>query len=113
MTRHVVVAAGLAGSMTLSLSAQGENLVEKGKAVYDARECDRCHMVAGRGYKDGKLDGVASKMGVEEMRRWLTAPAEMEATLEKSPKVKMSSRKRMTLTDAEVTALVAYLRTLR
>ncbi len=70
-------------------------------------------MVAGKGYKDGKLDGVASKVSAEDMRQWLTAPAEMEAKLDQKPKVKMSSRRTMKLTDAEVAALVAYLRTLK
>jgi hypothetical protein len=47
------------------------------------------------------------------MRKWLTAPAEMEAKLDHPPKVKMSSRKSMKLADADVSALIAYLMTLK
>ena len=111
--RHLVLVAGLVGLITPSVSAQRASLVQAGKELYASHECDRCHRVAGKGYKDGKLDGVASKMSAADMRKWLTAPAEMEATLDKKPKVKMSSRKKMKLTDADVTALVAYLTTLK
>jgi mono/diheme cytochrome c family protein len=114
MTRYVVLVllAGLAGSAA-AVSAQRGPSAEAGRDVYESRECDRCHMIAGRGYRHGKLDGVASKLSADEMRRWLRSPADMEAALETKPKVKMSSRKRMQLTDAEVEALVVYLRTLR
>ena len=111
--RHLAMTAGLFWLIGVPMSAQDAALAQNGKALYEAKECDRCHMVAGKGYKDGKLDGVASKMSADDMRKWLTAPREMEAGLETKPKVRMSSRKGMTLSDAEVSALVAYLRTLR
>lgn len=113
MTRYLALVAGLLTLMTVSVSAQGPRLVEAGKEVYATRQCARCHMVGGKGYKDGKLDGVASKVSAEDMRHWLTAPSEMEARLDHKPKVRMSSRKTMKLTDGEVTSLVAYLRTLK
>ena len=113
MMRHLALVAGLVGLMTLSISAQTRRSFQAGKQVYASKACARCHMVAGKGYKNGKLDGVASKMSADDMRKWLTAPAEMEAKLDHKPKVKMSSRKRMKLTDADVTALVAYLMTLK
>jgi len=113
MMRHLTLMVGLVGLLTPSISAQSAKLVQAGQQVYVSKQCARCHMVAGKGYKNGKLDGVASKMSREDMRRWLTAPLEMEAKLEKKPKVKMSSRKTMQLTDSDVTALVAYLTTLK
>jgi mono/diheme cytochrome c family protein len=111
--RHLATAAGLVWLIGLPASAQEAALVRNGRDLYAAKECDRCHMVAGKGYKDGKLDGIASKMRADQMRKWLMSPREMEAGLDEKPKVRMSSRKGMTLNDAEVTALVAYLRTLR
>lgn len=113
MMRNLAPLLGLVGLMALPVSAQNGSLVEAGKNLYASKKCARCHMVAGKGYKDGKLDGVASKVSSEDMRKWLTAPREMEAKLEKRPKVRMSSRKNMTLTEAEVSALVAYLMTLK
>ena len=115
MKRYLARVVGVVALMTLSVtvSAQDARSAQVGKATYAARECARCHMIAGRGNKAGKLDGVGSKMSPAEMRRWLTAPTEMEAKLDHTPKVKMSSRKTMTLTDGEVDALVAYLTTLK
>jgi mono/diheme cytochrome c family protein len=113
MMRHLSLVVGVVGLLTPSVSAQSAQLVQAGRQLYASKQCARCHMVAGRGYKNGKLDGVASKMSADDMRRWLTAPLEMEARLDQKPKVKMSSRKRTQLTDADVTALVAYLSTLK
>ena len=113
MVRDLARAAGLVGVMTLSVSAQSAPSAQAGKDVYAEKQCARCHMVGGKGYKNGQLDGVAKKMSADEMRKWLTAPAEMEAKLDHPPKVKMSSRKSMKLGDAEVAALVAYLMTLK
>ena len=113
MMRDLARVAGLVGLMTVSASAQEAKLVQAGKDLYATKQCARCHMVAGKGYKDGKLDGVASKVSADDMRHWLTAPAEMEAMLDHKPKVRMSSRKTMKLTNDDVTSLVAYLRTLK
>jgi mono/diheme cytochrome c family protein len=113
MMQHQAAVVGLVGLMTLSASAQDARPVQAGQEVYARYECARCHMIAGKGHKLGKLDGVGSRLSATDMRRWLTVPVEMEATLDQVPKVKMSSRKTLQLTDAEVTALVAYLMTLR
>lgn len=113
MMRQLAYVSGLALALSVPVAAQDAKLVETGRELYAVKECDRCHMVGGRGNKSSKLDGVGSKVSVDEIRRWLTAPAEMEAKLDQKPKVRMSSRKKMTLTDAEVQALVAYIRTLR
>ena len=85
----------------------------EGKKLYDAKECAKCHMIAGKGNKIGPLDGVATKLKEAEIRNWLTDPVAMEAKLEKKPKVKMSSKaKEMKLTPADIDALTAYLLTL-
>lgn len=113
MMRHLALV-GLVGMMTAPVSAQSASLVQAGKQLYASKECARCHMLAGKGHKMNKLDGVASKLSARDIGRWLKAPAEMEATLDHKPKVRMSSRKSLkTLTDADVAALVAYLMTLK
>jgi mono/diheme cytochrome c family protein len=100
--------------MAASGFAQSAPLPQAGKQLYASRTCARCHMIDGKGNKMSKLDGVASKMSARDMARWLKTPAEMEASLDRKPKVRMSSRKSLkTLTDADVDALVAYLMTLK
>ena len=106
-----IVAVCLAGA---SLAAQDAKKVADGKKIYDAKECSKCHMIAGKGNKIGKLDGVATKVNPADMRKWLTDPAEMEKTLDHKPKVKMSSKiKQMNLQAADIDALIAYLQTLK
>ena len=109
--------AGLLGAMVLSgaaVIAQDARKVDAGKKLYDAKECNKCHMIAGKGNKIGKLDGIASKVSAADMQKWLTRPADMEKTLEKKPKVKMSSKiQQMNLKDTDIEALVAYLQTLK
>src|SRR5690349_8653385 len=111
MKRLVLTIAGIA-VLSAPLFAQDAKKVADGKKVFDAKECAKCHMIAGKGNKIGPLDGVASKLSEAEIRKWLTDPAEMEKTLEKKPKVKMSS-KHITFTPAELDAVVAYLETLK
>ena len=97
-----------------SLAAQDAKAVGDGKKIYGAKDCAKCHMIDGKGNKIGKLDGVASKIDAAEIRKWMTQPAEMEKTLEKAPKVKMSSKiKLMKLGPADIDALVAYMLTLK
>jgi mono/diheme cytochrome c family protein len=96
-------------------AAQDPKLVEAGKKLYEAQKCMQCHTIEGKGgtlTKQFPLDGVASKMSADDIRRWLTHPAEMEAKLPSPPKMKMSMRK-YSLTPADLDALVAYMLTLK
>ena len=103
-----VIAVAVAGQV---LVAQDANA---GKKLYEKNECEKCHQIAGKGNKIGKLDGVASKVSEAEIRRWLVEPLEMEKTLEKKPKLKMSSKiAKMDLKPADIDALVAYMLTLK
>ena len=114
MIRYLTVVVGLVGFLGVPVAAQDAKLVQAGKRLYETKECAKCHLIAGKGNKISPLDGVASKHGAAEMKKWLTATAEMEAALDHKPKVKMSSKVGlMKLTDAEVDALVAYLMTLK
>ena len=110
--RHFVLAlAGISLVSIAVLSAQDPKL-EAGKQLFSSKQCVKCHQIEGRGNKANKLDGVASKVSAADMRKWLTNPKEMEATLDHKPKITMSSKK-APLTNAEVDALVAYLQTLK
>ena len=114
MKRIALTLAAVAVLMTPSLRAQDAKKIDAGKQLYAAKECSKCHMIAGKGNKIGKLDGVATKLNAADMKKWLTAPADMEKTLDHKPKVKMSSKiGELKLKDADIDALVAYLQTLK
>lgn len=114
MRRAVVAMIGVALLSGTSLYAQDPKKAADGKKLYNSKECAKCHIIAGKGNKIGPLDGVGDKLSEAEIRRWFTEPLEMEKTLEKKPKVKMSSKKKeMALTPAEIDALTAYMLTLK
>jgi mono/diheme cytochrome c family protein len=94
------------------LSAQDAAQIATGRALFLEKKCNLCHQAEGKGNKMYSLHGVAAKMSEADVRRWLTAPAEMEAKLETQPKLKMSSKK-VALTPAQVDALVAYIKSLQ
>lgn len=88
---------------------------ESGARLYASRKCDRCHMIGGKGNSRFPLDSVAAKLSVDDLRRWLTDTAEMEAALPKQPAVRMSEwlRSSRKMTAADIDAIVAYLSTLK
>lgn len=89
--------------------------VAVGRAVYADRKCATCHMIAGKGNSRFPLDGVASRLSVDDLRRWLTDTAEMEGALPKQPAVRMSEwlDDNRRINDRDREALVAYLATLK
>lgn len=91
--------------------AQDAKKVALGRKLYDQKECAKCHMIAGKGNKIGPLDDVGTKLSEADIRRWFTNTVEMEAKLDRRPRVKMAA-KRLNLTPAEVDALTAYMLTL-
>ena len=111
MRRTLLVAAAVVCLCGTGLLAQDAKLAADGKKLYAAKECEKCHMVAGKGNKIGPLDGVGTKLGEADIRKWLTDPVSMEAKLDHKPKVKMSSKK-VPLKDPEIDALVAYMKSL-
>jgi hypothetical protein len=58
------------------------------------------------------LDDVGSRLSGEAIRRWFTHTEEMENALPRRPAIRMSSRK-YSFSDADLDALVAYLKTLK
>lgn len=92
--------------------AQGGDPVARGKQIYADQKCSMCHQIAGQGNKMFPLDGVAKRLPEADIRRWLTSTREMEDALPKRPAIRMSSR-RFSFSDADLNALVAYLKTLK
>lgn len=87
-------------------------LVTAGRKVYEQQKCASCHQIAKRGNSRFPLDGVGSKLTAEQIRRWMTDTAEMEAALPRLPAIRMSEI-RFRLNPRELDALVAYLASLK
>jgi mono/diheme cytochrome c family protein len=103
-----VIALGMLSAVARAQAPDPE-LVAEGKALFASQICSKCHLAEEVGNKQFPLDGVASRLEAEEIRTWITAPADMIAKLEQKPVLPMP---KVPLTDAQVDALVAYLRTL-
>jgi mono/diheme cytochrome c family protein len=89
--------------------------VAAGKTAFEAQKCNQCHAIKGVGGKlSTALDGVGTKLKAEDLKKWLTDPAAMEAKLPKKPTVPMSTfMKTHKLTDADVDNLTAFLLSLK
>ena len=116
MMRHVAAVvvgvallAGVAGAQAV------DPKVEAGKKLYESAKCTMCHGPAGKGMNQKLiLVGNPLKVTDPDIRKWLTATLEMEAKMLKPPAVKMSTMvKPGKFTDADVDALVAYLKSLK
>ena len=86
-------------------------VVERGKAVYTEQKCSLCHAIEAKGNKQHPLDGVGSKLSAADIRKWITTPKEMEATLPAKPKISMKAYPNLKPEDLD--ALVAYLESLK
>lgn len=110
----IVVVLSLAGT-AVSAQTPDPKLASQGKKLYATYKCDKCHQIAGRGSKKGPLDGVGTKLSAEDLKKWFTHPAEMEAKLEKKPKgtdAMSHALKSKKIEPDEIDALVAYMQTL-
>ena len=118
MRRLGAMAATIALTGTVAAAqAPDPKLVNEGKKLYTTYKCDKCHTINGRGTKkkDGELDDIGTKLVPADIKKWLTAPADMEAKLKTPPKgtdAMSNALKTKGIEPGEVDALVAYLRTL-
>jgi mono/diheme cytochrome c family protein len=103
----IVALVGIAAAAEADDAAQEAH----GMKLFTEQKCSLCHMVGGKGNKNGPLDGVASKYKPEEIRKWITSPKEMaeQTKATRKPPMKVYTN----LTPAEIDALVAYLSTLK
>ena len=107
--RVLMIAAAFAVVTARPAVAQGD--AEKGKAVYAAQKCQRCHAIAGSGNKNLPLDGVGKKLSAAEIRAWIVTPKEMETKTKSTKKPPMPDRYSK-LPAADIDALVAYMASL-
>ena len=135
MTRRIAILVGLAvvaaihahlpplGAVPSSAGAQARPpasavapadaaLIQAGRKIYDQHKCVTCHQIAKHGNSRFPLDGVGSRLTTDQLRRWITDTAEMEAALPRMPAIRMSAT-RYRLSPRELDALVAYLASLK
>jgi mono/diheme cytochrome c family protein len=106
MIRAFTAGIGLVVFAALAAPASAQDKVQQGSALFTSQKCVLCHSVGAKGNKKGALDDVASKLKAEDIRQWLTNPAEMRA---KSKATRMPEMKPLNLTKDQVDALVAFL----
>jgi mono/diheme cytochrome c family protein len=107
----------LAGAAILAIawaapaSAQDAKQVAHGQTVYAAQKCSICHSIDGKGQVKGPLDGVGSKLSVDEIREWIVNPAEMTKKTKAERKPPMRAYPKLAKEDLD--ALVAYMASLK
>jgi mono/diheme cytochrome c family protein len=119
MTRSatLALAAGMFMAGSLLQADQGAGAaptaaaIAQGEKVFAAQKCSLCHAIAGKGNKNGPLDGVGSKLSAADIRAWIVTPVEMSKKQSSTRKPPMKSF--ASLPQADVDALVAYLQSLK
>jgi mono/diheme cytochrome c family protein len=111
----IAVALGVSVGVQGATPAQGDAAkIAAGKTAYTTLKCGTCHMIEKVGGKTASaLDGIGAKMKEEDIRKWLTATAEMEAKLAKKSTMMTTWMKSKKLSDADVAGITAYLFSLK
>ena len=109
--RRVMCVLGVSLTVLSTDAAFGQDLVERGEAVYAAQRCQLCHAVAGKGNAKGPLDGVGGRLTPEAIREWIVNPAAMTEKTKASRKPAMRAYGALGKDDLD--ALVAYLQSLK
>jgi mono/diheme cytochrome c family protein len=106
-------AAALEGEVTpvAETASVDPALVARGAEVYQAEGCAGCHAIAGEGNPRNPLDGVGARLSPEELLHWTIAAPEVADRMPR--RTAMMKQGYAELDEADLEALVAYLRTLR
>lgn len=99
-----------AAAQTAAPAASQDAKFAAGQAVYASQRCSLCHSIAGKGNKNGSLDGVGSKLSAADMRAWMVDAEGMTAKTKSTRKPLMKSYK---LPAADLDALLAYMMSLK
>jgi mono/diheme cytochrome c family protein len=110
MNRIVIAAVFGVAALAMAGSASAQTPAA-GMKVFTDQKCSLCHAIAGKGNAKGPLDNVGSKLKADDIRKWITTPAEMTAAAkaERKPAMKAYAN----LPKADLDALVAYLASLK
>jgi mono/diheme cytochrome c family protein len=112
LTMLAMVMMALTAAATSAAGGQDAAQIKRGQEVYAAQKCQMCHSIAGKGGKQNPLDGVGTKVSAEDIKRWITHPAEMTAKTKSTKKPPMPG-KYASLPAADLDALVAYMQSLK
>ena len=112
MKRVVIGIAVFAFGLVAQAASAQDAKIEKGVKVYADQKCAMCHSIAGKGNAKGSLDGVGTKLSVEEIRQWIVDPVAMTAKT-KAPRKPFMTNKYTALPKEDLDALVAYMASLK
>ncbi len=90
-------------------------LVEKGQQVLAGAnpKCTFCHQIAGKGNPRSKLDGVGARLSAEDIKAWIRTPKEIAEKTGSKAQPAMPPYVKEKLSDEDLEALTAYLRSLK
>ena len=113
MSRLLVTGLAVVAMLMVAATAmaQDQALIEKGIQVYAEQKCSMCHAIAGKGNAQGKLDGVGTKLTVEEIKAWIVTPKEM--TEKTGAPRRPNMRAYPNLAEGDLEALLAYMVSLK
>lgn len=94
----------------VATAAADAALLARGRAVYDAQGCARCHSIAGQGSPRSPLDGVGAHIPRGQLRDWIVGSEAVADAL--APRVRAAKQPYADIPAAEMDALVAYLASL-
>jgi len=83
----------------------------RGREVFRARGCERCHSVAGTGSPRFPLDGVGARRTAAELLAWTIAEPAVRDSL--SPSAVRAKRRYEGMAEADMQALIRYMAALR
>jgi mono/diheme cytochrome c family protein len=101
----VAVFAVIALGWTASVAADPQ--IDRGIKVYAEQKCAVCHSIGDQGNKKGPLDGVGTKLTVQEIKDWIVDP-KMMTEKTKAPR-KPFMKAYPDLPKADLDALIAYM----
>ena len=107
----ILIAVGTAlGQARAELQRRDQTKVDQGASVYAREGCAKCHFLAGKGGNSSHpLDGVGTKLSVEQIRAVLLTPQARGAN--QKPAKGMPAYGKLSRTDFD--ALVAYVSSLK
>jgi len=105
---RIIVVMALSG-VFLAAMASAQDLA-KGEKVYADQKCALCHSIGDKGNKKGPLDGVGSKLPLEELRQWMVDAPGMT---EKTKSARKPAMKSYSLPKDDLDALLAYMASLK
>jgi mono/diheme cytochrome c family protein len=101
--------ATVATAATAATAAAGDRAarIARGRAVFEAQDCMRCHSVAGQGSRRSPLDDVAEHLDAAAVRDWILGTEAVADEL--SASALRAKRAYQTLPDSDIEAMVEYL----